>query len=109
MKQEFISISSFRRFVADEAGAVTVDFVVLTGAIVGLGLAVTGSVASGGMSLADLTSDAISDVDVGYSSASDEVPVTESSPSTDTSPTDTSPTDTTSNVSPQQNHHDDDD
>ncbi len=103
MKQEFISISSFRRFLADEAGAVTVDFVVLTGAIVGLGMAVTGSVASGGISLADLTSDTIAEVDVGYSPASDEEPVTESSDTTQTASNSDAPT------SPQQHHHHDDD
>ncbi|UWQ20233.1 Flp family type IVb pilin [Jannaschia sp. W003] len=35
------------RFVRDEAGAVTVDWVVLTAALVGLGLAVMGVVSSG--------------------------------------------------------------
>lgn len=36
-----------KRFAADESGAVTVDWVVLTAAIVGLGLAVMVSVSSG--------------------------------------------------------------
>ena len=38
----------FKNFVADESGAVTVDWVVLTAAIVGLGIAVLSTV-SGGM------------------------------------------------------------
>jgi Flp pilus assembly pilin Flp len=40
-------IASFKNFVANESGAVTVDWVVLTAAIVGLGLAVITSVRSG--------------------------------------------------------------
>ncbi|MCB1389516.1 MAG: hypothetical protein H6898_17185 [Rhodobacter sp.] len=42
----------FKSFLADESGAVTVDWVVLTAAIVGLGLAVVTSVRSGVSSLA---------------------------------------------------------
>ena len=41
----------FKTFLADESGAVTVDWVVLTAAIVGLGLAVITSVRSGVQSL----------------------------------------------------------
>lgn len=41
------------RFTADEDGAVTVDWVVLTAAIVGLGIAVLTSVSGGTTSLAD--------------------------------------------------------
>ncbi|MDA8747625.1 hypothetical protein N9M66_05390 [Litoreibacter sp.] len=37
----------FTNFVADESGAVTVDWVVLTAAIVGLGIAVMASVSDG--------------------------------------------------------------
>ena len=37
----------FKNFVADESGAVTVDWVVLTAAIVGLGVAVLASVSNG--------------------------------------------------------------
>ena len=40
-------------FVKDEDGAVTVDWVVLTAAIVGLGIAVLTSVSGGTTSLAD--------------------------------------------------------
>ncbi|MEE9388574.1 MAG: hypothetical protein V3U96_08175 [Paracoccaceae bacterium] len=40
-------------FINDEDGAVTVDWVVLTAAIVGLGIAVLASVSSGTTSLAD--------------------------------------------------------
>ncbi|MBV1902434.1 MAG: hypothetical protein KUG58_02240 [Marinosulfonomonas sp.] len=41
--------SNLVRFTKDEDGAVTVDWVVLTGAIVGLGLAVIGTVGSGAL------------------------------------------------------------
>jgi len=42
-----------KNFSRDEDGAVTVDWVVLTAAIVGLGLAVLSSVSGGTTSLAD--------------------------------------------------------
>ncbi|WP_298910602.1 hypothetical protein [uncultured Aliiroseovarius sp.] len=42
-----------KTFKADEDGAVTVDWVVLTAAIVGLGIAVLTSVSGGTTSLAD--------------------------------------------------------
>ena len=45
-------VSLIKTFAADESGAVTVDWVVLTAAIVGLGLAVVTSVRSGVSSLA---------------------------------------------------------
>ena len=40
-------LNIFKNFKSDESGAVTVDWVVLTAAIVGLGLAVMSSVGSG--------------------------------------------------------------
>jgi hypothetical protein len=40
-------LQTFKTFASDEAGAVTVDWVVLTAALVGLGLAVMGVVSSG--------------------------------------------------------------
>ena len=43
----------FKDFMRDEDGAVTVDWVVLTAAIVGLGIAVLTSVSGGTTSLAD--------------------------------------------------------
>ena len=43
----------FNAFLKDESGAVTVDWVVLTAAIVGLGIAVLTSVGTGTVSLAD--------------------------------------------------------
>ena len=43
----------FNNFLKDESGAVTVDWVVLTAAIVGLGIAVLTSVGTGTVSLAD--------------------------------------------------------
>lgn len=42
-----MSFSLIRRFLSDESGAVTVDFVPLVAATVGLGLAVTGVVSGG--------------------------------------------------------------
>lgn len=49
-----MAYSKFNAFLSDESGAVTVDWVVLTAAIVGLGLAVM-SVVSGGVE--DLSGD----------------------------------------------------
>ena len=48
-------------FLNDESGAVTVDWVVLTAAIVGLGIAVIASVSGGTRSLADQISDNLAD------------------------------------------------
>jgi Flp pilus assembly pilin Flp len=46
----------FNTFLNDESGAVTVDWVVLTAAIVGLGIAVLTSVGNGTTTLADKVS-----------------------------------------------------
>ncbi|NNJ67775.1 MAG: hypothetical protein HKP54_07020 [Boseongicola sp.] len=46
----------FNAFLKDESGAVTVDWVVLTAAIVGLGIAVLTSVGNGTTTLADTVS-----------------------------------------------------
>ena len=51
-------------FKADEDGAVTVDWVVLTAAIVGLGIAVLTSVSGGTTSLADKISSSLSAMSV---------------------------------------------
>jgi hypothetical protein len=40
-------LQTFKTFASDEAGAVTVDWVVLTAALVGLGLAVMGVISNG--------------------------------------------------------------
>ena len=45
--------ANIKTFAADESGAVTVDWVVLTAAIVGLGIAVVASVRTGTMNIAD--------------------------------------------------------
>ncbi|MEE9388575.1 MAG: hypothetical protein V3U96_08180 [Paracoccaceae bacterium] len=45
--------SSLTRFVKEETGAVTVDWVVLTGAIIGLSLAVISSISGGALNHAD--------------------------------------------------------
>ena len=42
-----------KRFVSDESGAVTVDWVVLTAAIVGLGVAVIGTISGGALDQAN--------------------------------------------------------
>jgi Flp pilus assembly pilin Flp len=57
----FTMIEAFRN---DEAGAVTVDWVVLTAAIVGLGLAVIASVRNGANSLASNISTSLSGASV---------------------------------------------
>jgi Flp pilus assembly pilin Flp len=49
-----------KQFRAEEDGAVTVDWVVLTAAIVGLGIAVLTSVSGGTTSLADKVSSSLS-------------------------------------------------
>ena len=43
----------FKRFAQDESGAVTVDWVVLTAAIVGLGIAISTTIFGGVKDLAD--------------------------------------------------------
>ncbi|MCC5962193.1 MAG: hypothetical protein JJU09_03610 [Rhodobacteraceae bacterium] len=45
--------ANIKTFAADESGAVTVDWVVLTAAIVGLGIAVVASVRTGTTNVAD--------------------------------------------------------
>lgn len=50
---------TFKRFNDEEDGAVTVDWVVLTAAIVGLGVAVIGSVRTATESLGDRISEEI--------------------------------------------------
>ena len=45
--------ANIKNFAADESGAVTVDWVVLTAAIVGLGIAVVASVRSGTTEIGD--------------------------------------------------------
>jgi len=57
-------LSNIKTFAADESGAVTVDWVVLTAAIVGLGLAVVTSVRSGVTSLGSNISTSLSSASV---------------------------------------------
>jgi Flp pilus assembly pilin Flp len=54
MQEQAMSFKSFNKFLSDESGAVTVDWVVLTAALVGLGLAVMSVVSTG---LEDLSGD----------------------------------------------------
>ena len=53
-----------KNFTNDESGAVTVDWVVLTAAIVGLGIAVLTSVSGGTTDLADSISSELSGMDI---------------------------------------------
>ncbi len=53
-------LNIFKAFKSDESGAVTVDWVVLTAAIVGLGLIVISSVGTGVTGLADRIKDDVS-------------------------------------------------
>ena len=53
-----------KTFTRDEDGAVTVDWVVLTAAIVGLGIAVLSSVSGGTTSLADKISGELADMEL---------------------------------------------
>ncbi|GAD54597.1 MAG: Flp pilus assembly pilin Flp [Limimaricola cinnabarinus] len=46
-------LNFFKTFAKDEDGAVTVDWVVLTAAIVGLGVVILGQVTGGAKTLAD--------------------------------------------------------
>ena len=57
--------ANIKNFAADESGAVTVDWVVLTAAIVGLGIAVIASVSTGVNNLAESISDAVTDTNIG--------------------------------------------
>ena len=54
----------FKNFKSDESGAVTVDWVVLTAAIVGLGIAVLTSVGGGTTTLANTVSSSLADTAV---------------------------------------------
>ncbi len=54
----------FTKFFKDESGAVTVDWVVLTAAIVGLGIAVMTTVSGGTNTLAGTISDALADTEI---------------------------------------------
>ncbi|MCW1934645.1 hypothetical protein [Pararhodobacter zhoushanensis] len=57
-------LNKIKTFAANESGAVTVDWVVLTAAIVGLGLAVISSVRTGVGSLATDISNSLSSASV---------------------------------------------
>ena len=57
-------MTMIKTFLANESGAVTVDWVVLTAAIVGLGLAVVTSVRSGVSSLGTSISNSLSSASV---------------------------------------------
>ena len=58
-------LNTFKNFANDESGAVTVDWVVLTAAIVGLGFVVMTTVAGGLNTAATKISTAVGNVQVG--------------------------------------------
>jgi len=62
MKMKFFA--NIKTFAADESGAVTVDWVVLTAAIVGLGIAVVASVRSGVGSVAQQIDTSLSGAEI---------------------------------------------
>ena len=57
-------LENIKTFAADESGAVTVDWVVLTAAIVGLGIAVVTSVRNGVGDIGSTISSALSDATI---------------------------------------------
>ena len=59
-------LNVFKSFANDEAGAVTVDWVVLTAAIVGLGIVVMTSVGGGITGLATATATKLGTYSAGY-------------------------------------------
>ena len=59
-------LNVFKSFANDEAGAVTVDWVVLTAAIVGLGIIVMTSVGGGVTKLSDKIATSVGNQTVGY-------------------------------------------
>jgi Flp pilus assembly pilin Flp len=60
-----MKLFKLKKFQNDESGAVTVDWVVLTAAIVGLGLAVIAAVRTASLGLANKISTAIGTITVG--------------------------------------------
>ena len=60
-----MKLFKLKKFQNDESGAVTVDWVVLTAAIVGLGLAVIAAVRTASMTLANKISTAVGAITVG--------------------------------------------
>lgn len=61
----------FGKFYADEVGAVTVDWVVLTAAMVGLGAAVLASVSTGVMSMTGTTATTFTEMETPAYSSTD--------------------------------------
>ena len=62
MKNRSKFVSFLTKFRVSDDGAVTTDYVVITGAIVGLGLGVLLSVSGGASDLADGVSDVLKDI-----------------------------------------------
>ncbi len=59
-------MNPFNQFIADDDGAVTVDWVVLTAAIIGLGVAVMTSVGAGSTDLAGDVKTNLTDTEIAY-------------------------------------------
>lgn len=57
-------VAKIKTFAADESGAVTVDWVVLTAAIVGLGIAVVASVRTGTLDIAENIETSLTGADI---------------------------------------------
>ncbi|MCZ4261015.1 hypothetical protein O4G76_09215 [Limimaricola sp. G21655-S1] len=62
-------LNFFKKFSQDEAGAVTVDWVVLTAAIVGLGVAIMTQVGAGAKNMATDINNSLADGTVSASTA----------------------------------------
>ncbi len=57
-------LAKLRAFLADDTGAATVDYVVLTAVIVGLGIAIVGPVRDGHEDVADRIGDTLSNATI---------------------------------------------
>ena len=59
-------VKSVRKFIASEHGAVTVDWVVISASVIGMGLLIMAPIGFTADSSAVLISDGIADTEVGY-------------------------------------------
>ncbi|SLN37592.1 hypothetical protein AQS8620_01386 [Aquimixticola soesokkakensis] len=58
-----LMLNKFRGLASDEEGAVTVDFIVITSAVVGMGVAVLAQIADGGMTYGTRLNQSIAEMD----------------------------------------------
>ena len=75
-------LTNFKNFAASESGAVTVDWVVLTAALVGLGLAVMAVVSGGVENLSGDIAQELADTDPASSPFATNVDIADSAPAT---------------------------